>query len=200
MLLTLTAGKELEQADSGMDYVFVLDVSGSMANDGKLRLAHGFAGRVHRDARCRGPLRADDVQHRADAALPVAGRRPTPRLARPPASSWARSRLAAARCCGPRSRPPTATAIPTARSTWCVLSDGITEQREHQELLALIAQRPPGTRVFCIGVGNEVNRPLLEQLAEESGGLAAFISHGDDFERQAQAFRRKLHATRPPPA
>jgi Ca-activated chloride channel family protein len=41
-------------------------------------------------------------------------------------------------------------------------------------------------------VGNEVNRPLLSQLANEAGGLAAFISQGDDFGRQAQAFRRKL--------
>jgi Ca-activated chloride channel family protein len=41
-------------------------------------------------------------------------------------------------------------------------------------------------------VGNEVNRPLLEQLAEDSGGLAAFVSRGDDFKRQAKAFRRKL--------
>jgi Ca-activated chloride channel family protein len=37
-----------------------------------------------------------------------------------------------------------------------------------------------------------VNRPLLNQLANEAGGLAAFISQGDDFERQAEAFRRKL--------
>jgi len=41
-------------------------------------------------------------------------------------------------------------------------------------------------------VGNEVNRPLLEQMAEDSGGLAAFISGSDNFERQARAFRRKL--------
>ncbi len=37
-----------------------------------------------------------------------------------------------------------------------------------------------------------MNRPLLTQLAEEAGGLVAFVSAGDDFERQAQAFRRKL--------
>jgi Ca-activated chloride channel family protein len=46
--------------------------------------------------------------------------------------------------------------------------------------------------VFCVGIGNEVNRPLLTQLANEAGGLAAFASQGDNFERQAQAFRRKL--------
>src|SRR5690606_619651 len=73
-----------------------------------------------------------------------------------------------------------------------VLSDGMTEQSERRELLQMIAARPSGARVFCIGVGNEVNRPLLSQIADEAGGLAAFLSPGDDFQRQAQAFRRKL--------
>jgi Ca-activated chloride channel family protein len=76
-----------------------------------------------------------------------------------------------------------------------VLSDGMTEQREQRELLDLIANRPSGASVFCVGVGNDVNRPLLTQLANQAGGLAAFISTGDDFNRQAEAFRRKL--TRP---
>src|SRR5436190_12110191 len=37
--LTLTAGEDLAKIDDGMDYVFVLDVSGSMAEDGKLLLS-----------------------------------------------------------------------------------------------------------------------------------------------------------------
>jgi Ca-activated chloride channel family protein len=73
-----------------------------------------------------------------------------------------------------------------------ILSDGMTEQKERQTLLNLINQRPSNARVFCIGIGNEINRPLLEQLAQDSGGLAAFVSGGDDFKRQAKAFRRKL--------
>jgi Ca-activated chloride channel family protein len=40
-----------------------------------------------------------------------------------------------------------------------------------------------------------VNKPLLEQLASDSGGLAAFLSPEDNVSRQAKAFRRKL--TRP---
>src|SRR5438093_951066 len=76
-----------------------------------------------------------------------------------------------------------------------LLSDGLTEQQERRTLLELIRTRPRNTKVFCIGVGNDVNRPLLEQLAEDAGGLSAFISRGDDFARQAQALRRKL--TRP---
>ena len=35
-MLTLTAGEELESMDTPMDYVFVLDISGSMAHAGKL--------------------------------------------------------------------------------------------------------------------------------------------------------------------
>lgn len=35
-MMTVTAGDELEQIDQAMDYVFVLDISGSMANDNKL--------------------------------------------------------------------------------------------------------------------------------------------------------------------
>jgi Ca-activated chloride channel family protein len=73
-----------------------------------------------------------------------------------------------------------------------ILSDGLTEQSERTELLNLIESRPGNARVFCIGVGNDVNRPLLSQMAQQAGGLAAFLSRGDSFERQARAFRRKL--------
>jgi Ca-activated chloride channel homolog len=76
-----------------------------------------------------------------------------------------------------------------------IFSDGLTEQQERRVLLQLIGERPRNARVFCIGVGNDVNRPLLEQMAQDSGGLAAFLSPDDNFSRQAKAFRRKL--TRP---
>jgi Ca-activated chloride channel family protein len=68
----------------------------------------------------------------------------------------------------------------------------MTEVQEHRRLLRLIQGRPAGARMFCIGIGNDVNRPLLRQIARSTGGLAAFLSRGDDFERQAKGFRRKL--------
>ncbi|MFM7515769.1 MAG: hypothetical protein ACKO3V_02415, partial [Pirellula sp.] len=58
--------------------------------------------------------------------------------------------------------------------------------------IGLIGNAPSSTRVFCVGIGNEVNRLLLKQLSERAGGLAAFVSLQDDFKRQSQAFRRKL--------
>lgn len=73
-----------------------------------------------------------------------------------------------------------------------ILSDGLTEQQDRATLLQLSQSRPGNTRIFCIGVGNDVNRPMLEQVAGETGGIAAFISRGDNFARQAKAFRRKL--------
>jgi len=42
--LTLTAGDDLAAASDGMDYVFLLDVSGSMAQDGKLLLSKDSLG------------------------------------------------------------------------------------------------------------------------------------------------------------
>ena len=63
--LTLTAGEELRSATSGMDYVFVLDVSGSMADDGKLALSQRVARRVHRRARREDRFEVIDLQRRS---------------------------------------------------------------------------------------------------------------------------------------
>ena len=192
LLLTLTAGKELEkQAGAGMDYVFVLDVSGSMANDGKLRLGvDSLAAFVE-------ALGTEDrFELLAFNIAPVA-RFQSLVAAGPDTREAVREFLGSQQARGGTVLRPALEAAyryrdPDRTLNVVVLSDGITEQSEHRELLSLIASRPSGTRVFCLGVGNDVNQPLLRQLAEESGGLAAFVSHGDDFQRQAQAFRRKL--------
>src|SRR5206468_2351461 len=42
--LWMTAGEDLAKHNDGMDYVFVLDVSGSMAQDGKLLLSKDSLG------------------------------------------------------------------------------------------------------------------------------------------------------------
>ncbi|HEX4146322.1 MAG TPA: VIT and VWA domain-containing protein [Pirellulales bacterium] len=192
--LTMTAGKELETQLGGSDYVFVVDVSGSMMYDGKLALSRDAVGAFVQSLsdRDRFDLIAFNI-----AAKPLFSA-PTPVNAE--TKEKATEFLRAQRAMGGTVLNP---AIEAAyryhdndrQLNVVVLSDGMTEQGLQRELLQLIDRRPAGVSVFCIGVGNEVNRPLLAQLAGKTGGLATFVSTGSNFETQAQAFRRKL--TRP---
>jgi len=194
LALALTVGEELSRFDVGMDYVFILDVSGSMAGDGKLQLStDGVAAFIdalgpddrfdimtfnNRAAALFNKLTpvADDSQARAAEFLMT-------REAR--GGTLLRPALEAAYQYGDPDRP----------LNIVIFSDGMTEQAERSTLLQMSARTPANHRVFCIGIGNDIDRPMLSQLAEEAGGLAAFLSRGDDFARQAAAFRRKL--TRP---
>lgn len=190
-LLTLTAGEELAQKDTGMDYVFILDISGSMAQDGKLHLSRNSIAAFVEElaAEDRFELIAFNVQ-----ARPLFKElRPGNAEAKAHAASFLNSQDARG---GTVLHPAVAAAYRYADSdrplNVVILSDGMTEQKERRSLFEMIQGRPRNSRVFCIGVGNEVNLPMLEQLAQEAGGLAAFISRGDNFARQAKAFRRKL--------
>lgn len=189
--LTLTAGDELAPHNTGMDYVFVLDISGSMAQDGKLRtsrqsIAAFIDGLEEGD-------RFDVITFNVAAHPLFRELRPATQENRGRGAAFLESQPA-------RGGTVLAPAITAAYRyggadrplNVVILSDGLTEQLDRTELLALIRSRPANARVFCVGVGNDVDRPLLEQMAEDAGGLAAFISRGDDFTRTAQAFRRKL--------
>lgn len=190
-LLTLTAGKELAAQDHGMDYVFLLDISGSMGNDSKLVMSKNSV-----EAFVQELSDADRFEVMTFNVSPntLFGQlRPANDEMKSSARDFMRSQQARG---GTVLTPAMETAYrygdPDRTLNVVILSDGMTEQKERRTLLQLIQSRPRNARVFCIGVGNEVNRPLLEQMAEDSGGLAAFISRGDNFKRQAKAFRRKL--------
>lgn len=190
-LLTMTAGEELEEYGAGMDYVFVVDISGSMANEGKLRLAtnvvDAFIGELGSEDRFE-VITFNNAPMLHFQSLQAAGDD-----AKQKASQFLSSQRAAG---GTSLRPAITTAYKYKDDdrplNVVVLSDGMTQQDEQAELISLIGGAPESTRVFCVGIGNEVNRPLLKQLSERAGGLAAFVSLQDDFKRQSQAFRRKL--------
>lgn len=190
-LLTLTAGDELAEREAGMDYVFLLDISGSMDEDGKLDLSRGSL-----EAFIQALGKEDRFEVLAFNISPqelFAGLRPAEEPSKREAVEFLRSQDARG---GTVLEPALRNAYRYKGAdrplNVVVLSDGMTDQGERATLLRLIGERPAGTRVFAIGVGNEVNRALLEQLAQDTGGLAAFVSRGDDFDRQARAFRRKL--------
>lgn len=189
--LTITAGEDLAQADAGMDYLFVLDVSGSMADDGKLLLSKDAVGAFINELE---PAdRFEVMTFNVQPYLAFKELRAAEGQAKQAAIAFLSSQQARG---GTVLAPAMNTAYKYAAAdrplNVIILSDGLTEQQERQTLLNLVKQRPGNARVFCIGVGNEVNKPLLEQMAQDSGGLASFISHGDNFTRQAKGFRRKL--------
>lgn len=190
-LMTMTPGQELAELAEPMDYVFVLDVSGSMARDGKLSTSRESLAAF---------IEALGPEDRFETiAFNLA---PQPlfkelRAADEDAMKEASAFLDAQRARGSTVLRPAIDAAYTYRDSdrplnVVLLSDGMTEPSEQAELLNLISSRPSGVRVFCIGVGNEVNRPLLEQMAHDAGGIAAFLSQEDSFARQAKLFRQKL--------
>lgn len=189
--MTLTVGKELDTLNESMDYVFVSDISGSMANDGKLNLSRqsieAFVAALAPEDRF--DMLAFNVQ-----AIPLFGKLSVASVVQ---LGLAKAFLAEQRAKGGTRLQPAVEAAYRYKDAdrtlnVVILSDGMTEQGEQQLLMQLIRGRPAGVRVFCIGVGNDVNRPLLNQIATSAGGLAAFLSPGDDLVRQAKAFRRKL--------
>lgn len=192
--LTLTAGQEVAEKQQGMDYVFVLDASGSMADSGKMLISKDAIAAFLDELGETDRFEVMTFNVRPD--LGFGQLQPGDRVNKDRAAQFLAGQAARG---GTVLQPAIATAYKYASQdrplNVIILSDGLTEQQERRILLQQIQARPGNTRVFCIGVGNDVNRPLLEQLAEDSGGLAAFLSPGDNFARQARAFRQKL--TRP---
>lgn len=192
--LTLTAGQEVAEKQQGMDYVFVLDASGSMADSGKMLISKDAVAAFLDELDEADRFEVMTFNVRPD--LGFGQMQPADRATKDRAAQFLAGQAARG---GTVLQPAIATAYKYASQdrplNVIILSDGLTEQQERRILLQQIQARPGNTRVFCIGVGNDVNRPLLEQLAEDSGGLAAFLSPGDNFARQARAFRQKL--TRP---
>ncbi|MEM8666129.1 MAG: VIT and VWA domain-containing protein [Planctomycetota bacterium] len=190
-MLTLTPGADLSSTSEPMDYVFLLDISGSMSRDDKLtisrRSASAFIDSLGPD---------DRFECLAFNMTPI----PLFQSMKPASTEnlqLATEFLQSQRARGGTVLQPAVSAAYAYRDNdrplnVVLLSDGMTETGEQSELLQLIQARPAGVRVFCIGVGNEVNRPLLEQMADQAGGLAAFVSTEDSFRRQAQLMRQKL--------
>ena len=189
--LTLTAGKELEKMQTGADYVFILDISGSMATEGKLATSidsiEAFIKSLSPEDRFE-LITFNKRPYTLFNSLKGADKENIDR-----AVSFLNTQEAKG---GTSLQPAISTAYKYGAAdrtlNTVILSDGMTDQDERRVLMDMITSRPANVRVFCIGVGNEINRSLLRQMAEDAGGLAAFLSQQDDFQRQAQAFRRKL--------
>lgn len=190
-LLTVTPGDDLDPVSEGRDWVFVLDVSGSMS--GKYAtLAEG----VRKALSC---LRAGDrfrVVTFNDAARELtAGFVPA---SRENVAAWA-DRVAAI-------RPDRGTnlqaglrlgldALEADRTGALVLvTDGEANLGETTQRGILKLLEYKDARIFTCIMGNGANRPLLEALAKASDGFAITVSNADDVAgRLLQAVSKVSH-------
>jgi Ca-activated chloride channel family protein len=189
--LTVKTAGQKPRENAGADYVFLLDISGSMRDDDKLGQSRGTLASLLELL-----TQKDEFDVLSFNTAPSAG------LGKLLPASESNRKQAGAFLASQRAHGGTdfnsalAAAYRYARSgrvlNIVLISDGLSEQRQLPALAKLVAKRPAGSRILCVGVGNDVDRALLNRMADSTGGLAAFISAGDDYHRQAASLRRKL--------
>jgi len=176
-MLTLTPGDDLQPITAGSDWVFVLDVSGSM--EGKYAtLANGVQralGKLRANDRFRivlfnsrsweltkdyVPATAEAVKHYSEAVARV----------RPENSTNLYAGLQEG-----------LDAVEADRTSAIVLvTDGVANVGETAQRRFIELVRHKDVRLFTFIMGNSANRPLLEALTGASGGFAISVSNSDD--------------------
>ncbi|HST54002.1 MAG TPA: VIT domain-containing protein [Pyrinomonadaceae bacterium] len=196
-LLTISPKDEIAEAEyAAKDIVFVLDTSGSMADEGKMEKARSallfgvrslraedrfnvinFAGEEHL-------MSSELVQ--ADAAGKAKGVDFINQL-RPVGGTNINGALTAALKMfeqGERAR------------LLVFVTDGLpTVGETNVERIVENARRErvAGTRLFTFGVGYDVNTALLDKLAAENGGVAEYVEPKEDLEVKVSNFFTKIN-------
>ena len=185
-----------EREYSAKDIVFVLDTSGSMAEEGKMEKARAallygirilrpqdrfnvisFAGEEHLLET--GMITADDQGRRRGEAFvqalrPVGG------------TNINQALLSSMRQFEPGNRP----------KTLVFMTDGLPtvgETNPSRIMENLRAARRPGVRLFTFGVGYDVNTALLDKLAGENGGAADYVEPKEDLEVKVSNFFARIN-------
>lgn len=176
-MLVVTPGDDLKPIVEGRDWVFILDVSGSMK--GKYAtLADGVnkaLGKMRPEDRFRIVLFNDSARELTSGFVTA-----TPEQVR----YWG-DQVAAV-------RPDQGTnlyagvrygldALDADRTSGLVLvTDGVANVGETQQRKFLELLRRKDVRLFTFVMGNSANRPLLDAMTGASGGFAISVSNGDD--------------------
>lgn len=176
-MLTVTPGDDLKPITEGRDWVFVLDVSGSM--QGKYAtLADGVQ-------RALGKLRPSDrfrivlFNDRA-RALTQGYVNATPEAVRQYSEAMARLQPDGGTNLYAGLELGLDTLEADRTSAIVLVTDGVANVGEtaQRQFIQLIQRKD--TRLFTFILGNSTNRPLLEAMTQASGGFAASISNSDD--------------------
>ncbi len=188
-MMTLTPGDDLPPITSGSDWIFVLDISGSM--NGKLAtLADGVSkalGKMRPDDRFRIILfddRAEEMTSGFVTATPESVQRYIGKLAQLQTRGGTNLFGGLSLALNP---------LDADRPTGIVLvTDGVanvgkTHQKDFLELL-----EKHDVRLFTFVMGNSANRPLLSAMTDASNGFAISVSNSDDIVGQILTATSKL--------
>jgi Ca-activated chloride channel homolog len=192
-MMSVTPGAELDRDPHPINATFVIDSSGSMAGEGKLSAACRAALAAVR------ALRSDDtfnlvafnVAPSAMSEQPIAADEGG--IAR--AETFVRG-LSAKGGTDILSAIDAAVRQSAGERDHCIvlLSDGeaTNDTPDHTPYLRMVNAATSKPRVVTIGVGNDVNRPLLDRLARDSGGFVAYLSGEDDVNAIAPEMVQRL--------
>lgn len=197
-LLLLSPPNTVDQrAYAAKDVVFVLDVSGSMAEEGKIdkarrALEYGIRGLGASD-------RFNVIAFSGDTRLFESGLITADAAGRNRGAAWVRrlapqggTNIDEALVAGMQQFPRESTrprmlvfitdGLPTVGDT------AVAKILEHTR-----AVRRDGVRLFSFGVGYDVNTRLLDRVAAENGGVADYVDPREDLERRVSAFFDKVN-------
>lgn len=176
-MLTLTPGDDLKPITEGSDWVFVLDVSGSM--QGKYAtLADGVQ-------RALGKMRPNDrfrivLFNNASTELTQGYVNATPEAIKRYSDEVARIRPDGGTNLYSGIQQGLDSINADRTSAIVLVTDGVANvgETEQRKFIGLIKAKD--VRLFTFIMGNSANRPLLEALTRASGGFAISISNSDD--------------------
>jgi len=191
-MLLVTPGPQFDEPKRQVNATFVLDVSGSMQQAGKLDVARRAV------AEAIGLLKETDTFN--IVAFNIAPRN----FAEEPVAAAVENRRRAIEFLKgldakggtdivPALERAFTMQVPEARNAVVLLSDGqATDIDDHSGFMTALRRRTSDVRIFSFGIGNDVNRPLLDRIAVETGGIADYLSGQDEINRKVRLMAAKL--------
>ncbi len=188
-MMTVTPGADLKSISDGRDFVFVLDISGSMQG----KLSSLTQGVVQGLEKMRPEDRVEIVTFNESASRVTSGFVPVDDAGRSRLIDLVRNLQSSGGTNLHAGLSQGLDLIDADRPTAIVLvTDGVANvgNTEKKSFLDLVEKKD--VRLFTLVMGNSANRPLLESLTRHSGGYAENVSNSDDIAGKVLSVTSKI--------